>query len=80
MINPLEQLRFKRKTFTLTLIRIDDFFEGKQIIADALVSHQVYRSESPLAEQPLDLVTASYNTPNRECLTYFLHNTPQTTA
>ena len=77
MIDSLEQLGLECKAVSFAFVWINYLFEGEQILPHTLVPHQVDRAKTTFAEQLLDLVASSYDTPGWENFFYLLHNTPR---
>jgi hypothetical protein len=59
----LEHVTFKGEALSLSLAWVDNLFQGKELVWDLLIAHEINRAESSQAEQVLDDITALYNTP-----------------
>src|SRR5438270_12996100 len=77
MVKSSEQISLKDKAFPFFFIRIDHFFESKDILPYALISYLVNGSKSPFAQQFFHQVTSTHNASQRESCLYFLHYAPQ---
>jgi len=76
VIQSLQELSLKEKVLMFSPIGTNQLFEGKPILLDTLIPHQIDRTEPALAKHVFYQVLTLYDCPNRE-KSLFLHATPQ---
>jgi len=76
VIQSLQELSLKEEVLMFSPIGINQLFEGKPILPDMLIPHQIDRTESTLAKHIYYQITPLYDCPYRE-KSLFLHAAPQ---
>src|SRR5712692_8178090 len=83
VIESFEELPFKDEAFTVALVRVDQLFEGKQVLLDSPIADQVDRTGLPLTKQTFDGIAVSrgvsYDSSKFECQLFCMHVVPYET-